>query len=340
VMIAVQEAADRVGTRVACKALGLPRATYYRYRSRKTSSMVRPPASLPPTRKPSPRELSPEEQRKVLDVLHSERFVDKAPGEVYATLLDEGTFLCSERTMYRILAKHDEVRERRNQRVHPKYPVPQLHATAPNQVWSWDITKLRGPAKWVFYHLYVIIDIFSRYVVGWMVAPREYGSLAKRLIEAACEKQGIMPGQLDIHADRGTSMKSKVLADLGVTKTHSRPHVSNDNPYSESQFKTMKYRPEFPPCFGSIQDARSFCDLFFEWYNNDHRHSGIAMLTPEMVHYGEVQQVLDARANVLSAAFDAHPERFVKGRPVPQQPPAAAWINRPEVPAELGMAPH
>jgi putative transposase len=264
-----------------------------------------------------------------------ERFVDKAPTEVYATLLDEGTYHCSVRTMYRILAEAGEVRERRNQARHPKYQAPELLATAPNQVWSWDITKLRGPVKWSYYYLYVILDIFSRFVVGWMIAYRESATLAKRLIAETCEKQNVQPGQLNLHADRGSSMKSKtvafLLADLGVTKSHSRPYVSDDNPYSESQFKTLKYRPDFPARFGSIQDARSFCREFFPWYNQEHRHSGIGLMAPEMVHYGKAEQVSSQRQIVLASAFVSHPERFVRGLPMPPSLPEAAWINKPKV---------
>ena len=271
----------------------------------------------------------------MLDILHTERFVDKAPTEVYATLLDEGTYHCSVRTMYRILSEAAEVRERRNQARHPKYQAPELLATAPNQVWSWDITKLRGPVKWTYFYLYVILDIFSRYVVGWMIAHRESAALAKRLIAETCEKENVQPGQLTIHADRGSSMKSKtvafLLADLGVTKSHSRPYVSDDNPYSESQFKTLKYRPDFPARFGSIQDARSFCREFFPWYNREHRHSGIGLMTPEMVHYGKAEQVRNQREVVLASAFDTHPERFVRGIPMPPPLPEAAWINKPKV---------
>jgi putative transposase len=285
------------------------------------------------SRKPQPRALSTAEAAAVLELLHSERFVDKAPGEVFATLLDEGTYLCSERTMYRILKAHNEVRERRNQARHPHYQKPQLVATGPNQVWSWDITKLRGPVKWVYYHLYVILDIFSRQVVGWMVANRESTALAKHLIRETCRRHSVKPGQLCLHADRGSSMKSKGLAellvDLGVGKSHSRPHVSDDNPFSESQFKTLKYRPDFPGNFGSIQDARAFCSVFFDWYNNDHRHSGIAMLTPAQVHYGNPQEVLNQRHQVVMAARQAHPERFPNGDPRLKTLPAEAWINPP-----------
>jgi len=279
--------------------------------------------------------LSGLERQEVLDVLHSDRFVDKAPTEVYATLLDEETYHCSIRTMYRVLGEAGEVRERRDQVRHPHYKAPELLATAPNQVWSWDITKLLGPVKWAYFYLYVILDIFSRYVVGWMIATHESSVLAKRLIAETCEKQNVQSGQLTIHADRGSSMKSKpvalLLTDLGITKTHSRPRVSDDNPYSESQFKTLKYRPGFPDRFGSIQDARSFCQDFFPWYNGEHRHSGIGLLTPEMVHYGQAQAVIEQRRIVLASAFGAHPERFVRGLPVPPSLPEAAWINKPKV---------
>ena len=268
-----------------------------------------------------------------MDLLHSERFVDKAPAEVYATSLDEGKYLCSERTMYRILAEHGEVGERRNQLRHPVYAKPELLATRPNQVWSWDITKLKGPAKWTYFYLYVILDIFSRYIVGWMVAHRESASLAKRLIADTCAKQGINDGQLTVHADRGSSMTSKLvaqlLADLGVTKTHSRPHVSNDNPYSESHFKTLKYRPGFPARFGSIEDARGFCRSFYTWYNREHRHDGIGLMTPEAVHLGRATAIVEQRQRVLDEAFGANPERFVRGRPKPALLPTAAWINPP-----------
>lgn len=335
----VTVAASTIGMAAACNALGLPRATFYRHKDGRPAPVV---ARSVPRQSPE-RALSPEQRQQVLDVLHCERFVDQAPGEVQAILLDEGTYLCSERTMYRILAANSEVRERRNQRRHPKYEKPQLLATGPNQVWSWDITKVKGPVKWVYFHLYVILDIFSRYVVGWMVAPRESAELARRLIQESCDKHGIEPGQLDIHADRGTSMKSKavaeLLADLGIAKSHSRPQVSNDNPYSESQFKTLKYRPGFPERFGSVQDSRAFGSVFFDWYNNDHRHSGIGMLTPAMVHFGTVQQVLDARTTTLSTAYLAHPERFVNGHPVPKRPPVVAWINPPETSADGSREP-
>lgn len=254
-------------------------------------------------------------------MLNSERFVDRSPAQIYATLLDEDRYLCSERTMYRILAERGEVRERRNQLTHPRYVKPQLLAVAPNEVWSWDITKLRGPAKWTYFYLYVILDIFSRYVVGWLVSRRESATLAKKLIEQSCEKQGIEPGQLTVHADRGAAMRSKLLAhllaDLGITKTHTRPYTSSDNPYSESQFKTLKYCPQFPDKFGSFEDAWGFCRVFFPFYNTEHRHSGIGYLTPEAVHYGDAQRLLQQRQRALDAAYQAHPERFVGGQPTP-----------------------
>jgi len=278
--------------------------------------------------------LKAEERQQVLRVLHSEKFVDKAPQEVYAALLDEGQYVCSIRTMYRLLEANQEVKERRNQLRHPTYQKPELLATAPNQVWSWDITKLLGPVKWTYFYLYVILDIFSRYVVGWMIASQESKALAQKLIQETIEKQNIHPGQLTIHADRGASMKSKpvalLLSDLGVTKTHSRPHTSDDNPYSEAQFKTLKYRPDFPERFGSLEDARAFCQAFFSWYNTEHHHSGIGLMTPQGVHYGLAQEIFKAREKVLLAAYEKHPERFVRKVPVPLALPQAAWINPPK----------
>jgi putative transposase len=326
-MSAALELADSVGRSAACRALGVPRASLYRSQQ---------PAVAPRPRPTPARALTQQERNVVRDHLHSERFRDKAPVEIYATLLDEGVFLCSVRTMHRILAESGELKERRNQLRHPQYKKPELLATGPNQVWSWDITKLLGPAKWTYFHLYVILDIFSRYVVGWMVAPRETAELAKRLIADTCRKQAIVAGDLTIHADRGTSMTSKpvalLMADLGVTKTHSRPHVSDDNPYSESQFKTLKYRPEFPDRFGSIEDARAFCQQFFPWYNQDHHHSGIALLTPQMLHYGMAEQVIEQRQQVLNQAYARNPERFVRASPKPQPTPTAVWINPPSPP--------
>lgn len=324
-METVQRLGPELGIVATCVALGLPRATFYRRRA---------PKKGPAPRKKPPRSLSAQERQRVLDVLHEPRFADKAPAEVYATLLDEGRYLCSERTMYRILVANQEVRERRDQLRHPPYKRPELLATAPNQLWSWDITKLLGPAKWTYFYLYVLLDVFSRYVVGWLVADRESSTLAKKLIAESCERQGVNRGQLTVHADRGTSMTSKnlalLLADLGITKSHSRPHVSNDNPFSEAQFKTLKYRPGFPDRFGSMEDARSFGRIFFPWYNHEHRHSGLAMLTPADVHYGRAQARLAARAAVLEAAHQLRPDRFVRGMPVPGTLPSAVWINPPE----------
>jgi putative transposase len=326
-MATVTEVGSRLGIAPTCAALELPRATYYRRRQ------PRPPAGR---RRSPPRTLAAAERQAVLTRLHEPRFVDLAPAEVYATLLDEGQYLCSERTMYRILAVHQEVRERRNQLRHPRYAAPELLATRPNQLWSWDITKLLGPATWTYFYLYVILDVFSRYVVGWMVAYREAAILAEQLIADTCARQGIAPAQLTLHADRGTSMTSKpvalLLADLGVAKTHARPHVSNDNPFSEAQFKTLKYRPAFPERFGALEDARAFCQVFFPWYNTDHHHSGLGLLTPHDVHHGLAEARLAGRASVLTAAHAAHPERFPRGRPRPATLPTEVWINRPTTP--------
>jgi len=328
-MEAVEVLTPEVGTRPACAAMGIPPATVYRHRD-----MRRSPQSTP-RKRPSPaRALADPERQQVLDVLHSPEFMDQAPQEVYAALLDQGQYLCSVRTMYRLLEANQEVRERRDQLRHPSYAKPELLATGPNQVWSWDITKLLGPVKWTYFYLYVILDIFSRYVVGWMVASRETAALAKKLIQETMEKQNIQPGQLTIHADRGSSMKSQpvalLLSDLGVTKSHSRPHVSDDNPFSEAQFKTLKYRPDFPDRFGSLEDARGFCQSFFTWYNAEHRHNGIGLLTPQVFHYGQAEQIVQARGIVLRAAYEAHPERFVRKIPIPPKPPEAAWINPPK----------
>ena len=328
-MEAVAGLSPSVGVSVACRALGVARATLYRHRRRRER------ADRSIRQRPSPaRALSGEERDTVLEVLHTPRFVDRSPAQAYATLLDDNKYLCSVRTMYRILEGAGEARERRRQLTHPRYVKPQLLATRPNEVWSWDITKLRGPRKWVNFHLYVILDIFSRYVVGWMVAERESAMLAKELISSSCRKQGIERDELTVHADRGPSMRSKcvahLLADLGVTKTHTRPYTSTDNPYSESHFKTLKYCPEFPGRFGSPQDARAFGRVFFPWYNREHRHSGIAYLTPEAVHYGDGARLIEKRRVVLGKAYELHPERFVRGRPSPQQLPDAVWINPPE----------
>jgi putative transposase len=319
-----------VGVRDACAALGRARATHYRHHRRSPA----PPRPEPAPARPQPRALEEVERKEVLRVLHSEEHVDEAPATVYAKLLDQGTYLASVPTMYRLLRADGEVRERRRQATHPARVKPELMAGAPNVCWSWDITKLAGPAKWTYYYLYVILDIYSRYVPGWMLATQELATLAERLLADTVTKQGVERDQLTVHADRGSSMASKpvafLLADLGVTKSHSRPHVSNDNPFSESQFKTLKYRPEFPERFGSPEDARAFCRTFFSWYNEDHRHSGIGFHTPVDVHYGRAGLVREQRAEVLTAAYVAHPERFVRKPPVPPELPGAVWINKPE----------
>lgn len=320
----IDEHAPRLGVAPVCDALNVPRASYYRWKA---------PVHGPHRQRSSPRALSGGERKEVVDLLHSPRFVDHAPAEVVATLLDEGVYQCSERTMYRILAEEKEVRERRDQLRRPIYTKPELLATRPNELWSWDITKLLGPEKWTYFHLYVVLDVFSRYVVGWMIATHESAALAQELFRATCARQGILPGTLTIHADRGTSMTSKpvalLLADLGVIKTHSRPYVSNDNPFSEACFKTLKYRPGFPERFGCIEDARRFCEDFFAWYNREHHHGGLAMLTPHDVHHGHADAKMARRATVLAAAYDAHPERFVRGASVPHAPPREVWINPP-----------
>lgn len=323
----VEELTPIIGTRPACRALGAAPATIYRRR--------RPPEPRPRKPRSRPvRALSEAEREAVLAQLHSERFLDSSPAAVWATLLDEGAYLCSERTMYRLLAESGEVRERRDQLTHPPYAKPELLAKRPNELWSWDISKLKGPAKWTHYHLYVILDVFSRYVVGWTVQERESAALAEALIAQACEQQGISRGRLTLHADRGTSMRSKpvafLLADLGVTKTHSRPYTSTDNPYSEAQFRTLKYRPSFPARFDSIEQAREFCRFFFRWYNHEHRHSGIGLMTPSTVHHGRAKKAHAARQAVLSAAYATNPERFVRKAPTPPTLPTAAWINKPK----------
>jgi putative transposase len=323
----VRELEPLLGTRPACRALGVSVATIYRWRRPKESPVMR-------ARFTSARALSDLERATVLGELHDARFRDASPAEVYATLLDEGRYLCSERTMYRLLADGGEVKERRNQLTHPAYARPELLAEAPNEVWSWDITKLLGPAKWTYFYLYVVLDVFSRYAVGWTVQHRESAQVAKALIAQAALQQKILPGSLTVHADRGSSMTSKpvafLLADLGITKTHSRPYTSSDNPYSEAQFKTLKYRPSFPARFSSIEEARSFSREFFAWYNHEHRHSGIGLMTPAVVHHGQGEELRAKRTVVLAQAYLRTPERFVKGRPQPPELPKAAWINEPK----------
>ena len=323
--MAAEELSQKVGVQPACAALGVSRATFYRRRLPKTGQQQ--PRSTPA------RALSTQEREAVLEVLCCERFVDRSPGEVVATLLDENRYLCSERTMYRILATAQSVRERRNQCRRPVYEKPQLVATAPNQVWSWDITKLKGPQTWTWYYLYVILDLFSRYVVGWMVAERECTALAKRLIEESYDRQGVAPQTLVLHSDRGSAMTSQgtaqLLAQLGVLRSLSRPRVSNDNPFSEAQFKTLKYHPGFPKRFGSLEDSRAFCRSFFPWYNRVHKHSALSRLSPEDVHYQRHRDVLADRDRVLAEAARRHPERFVNGPPSSHPLEQAVWINKP-----------
>ncbi len=315
-------------TAAICAALGVSRATVQRRRSR---SGTPPPAARP---RPAPaRALSGAQRQAVLDLLHAPRFADQAPAEIYATLLDEGVYHCSVRTMYRLLGQNGEIRERRRQLRHPVYQKPELLAEKPNEVWSWDITKLMGPEKWSYFYLYVILDIFSRRVVGWCIADAETATLFKPLFEEAMQNHAVLPGQLTLHADRGGPMKAKatafLLADLGVTRSHNRPHTSNDNPFSESHFKTLKYQPRFPKRFGCIEDARSFCRAFFDWYNQHHHHTGIGLMTPDQVHYGQIEAVHAARQVTLDQAFSQYPARFVKRPPVPPAKPTATWINPP-----------
>jgi putative transposase len=323
----VEQLTPLIGTHPACRALGAAPATIYRRR--------RPPEPRPDKARALPaRSLTGSEREAVLAELHSERFVDASPAQVWATLIDEGRYLASERTMYRLLEAAGEGGERRDQLTHPPYERPELLAERPNEVWSWDISKLKGPAKWTHYYLYVILDVFSRYAVGWTVQYRESATLAEALIGQAAGQQSIARDQLTVHADRGSSMRSKpvafLLADLGITKTHSRPYTSTDNPYSEAQFKTLKYRPGFPARFDSIEQARAFCREFFRWYNHQHRHSGIGLMAPAVVHQGQAAEARTARQRVLNAAYSANPERFVRGAPKPPALPSAAWINKPD----------
>ena len=329
--------APLVGIVPACASMGVARATFYRAQLPLPCPVARRP------RTPSSWALSDVEQAHVLAVLHEPAYVDLSPHTVFALLLDAGRYVASVSTFYRLLRGVDEARGRRNQRVHPAYTKPELLAQRPRELWSWDITKLKGPAKWTCFHLYVILDVFSRYVVGWMLAPRESAALAHELIAATCDNEDIVPGQLTLHADRGTSMRSKpvalLLADLGVTKSHSRPHVSDDNPYSESQFKTLKYRPDFPARFDSIEQARAFCQIFFAWYNDEHRHSGIGYMTPAAMHSGQAQPCYAARQGVLDRAFELNPARFTQRRPVPPALPTAAGINWPKPVSDADIAP-
>jgi putative transposase len=328
-MATVQALAPLIGACSACDALAVPRSRFYR-----AQQPPRVKRAVGAPKAPPPRALSLDEKAVVRATLNSERFQDLAPREVYASLLDEGTYLCSWRGMYRILAENHEIRERRDQLRHPVWVKPQLVASGPNQLWSWDITRLLTLVVGTFYYLYVILDVYSRYVVGWLLAEQESSELAQQLIAATCDKQGIRREQLTLHADHGGPMIAhsleQLLSDLGVSQTHSRPHVSDDNPYSEAQFKTLKYRPDFPERFGSAPDTRAWLQTFFGWYNDEHYHSGLGLLTPASVHYGQAPALLAARQEVLSLAYRAHPERFVKHAPVPKALPGEVWINRPQ----------
>lgn len=324
---AAEQLAPTVGLAAACRALGVSRASVYRQRQPS-------PARSERARRAPPRALAPQERQQVLDTIHEERFVDRAPASVYAALLEEGRYLCSIRTMYRVLKAAGESQERRRQRRHPHREPPRLVATAPNQVWTWDITRLPGPHKWVSYALYVVLDLFSRYVVAWMVALKETAGLAKRLICSACEKQAIEPGQITLHQDRGAPMTAKtfsqLLVDLDILASYSRPRVSDDNPYSESHFKTLKYAPPYPGRFSDPKNAEQYCQIFFPFYNSEHHHSGLGLMTPEAVHYGQAAAIQQTRQQALDAAYAHRPERFVHGAPQAPQVPSEVWINRPE----------
>ncbi len=323
----VSNLSDQVGSKTACNVFGLARSSYY-YQNPGSKNITHSDRKLPDFA------YSSQEKQEILNVMNSDVYMNQTPYEIYASRLDEGEYLCSVRTMYRILSANNQVKERRNVRRMNNYQKPELLATKANQIWSWDITKLKGPEKWTYFYLYVIIDIFSRFVVGWMVAYRELSSLAQKLIKETCTRQSIEAGQLTIHADRGSSMRSKpvafLLSDLGVTKSHSRPYVSNDNPFSESHFKTMKYRPDFPGKFNSMSEAREFCRSFFNWYNKEHYHSGIGFLTPESVHYGFADDVLEKRRTVLIEAYKKNPKRFRNRKPVLKNRPKSVWINKPD----------
>jgi putative transposase len=330
-----EDLAQTVGVASACEALAVPRCGVYRARQPRPEKPAKP-------RPTPPRALSVPEKAEVRETLNSERFQDRAPREVYATLLDEQRYLCSVASMYRILRENREIRERRNQLRHPTYAKPELLATGPNQVWSWDITKLLGPVTWVYFYLYVLLDIFSRFVVGWLIAERESADLAQRLMAEACQRQHIPPHQLTIHADRGGPMTAKplalLMADLGIVKSHSRPHLSNDTPFSEAQFKTLKYHLTFPERFGGPIDARAWARPFFRWYNWEHHHTGLGLMTPAAVHFGQAAQLWTDRQRVLQLAYVTHPERFVKGPPQPPALPTEVWINPPKAEAACSEA--
>ena len=331
---ATEALAEKIPVSRACAAMDYPRSSLYRQR-RPTET------KMPRSRPTPPRALSAEEKAEVLAVLDSERFQDQAPHQVYGTLLDEGVYYCSVSTMYRILRANNQVHERRNQRQHPEYTRPELLARGPNQLWSWDITKLRGPVTWTYYYLYVLLDVFSRYVVGWLLAKGESAALAEQLIAHSCARQAIEADQLTLHADRGSAMTSKTVAqlliDLNVAQSHSRPYTPDDNPFSEAQFKTLKYRPDYPNRFESLAAAQDWVRAFFDWYNHQHRHSSLGLMTPATVHYGQAAELTAQRQVTLQAAYNAHPERFVNGIPQPPQVPQAVWINPPRSGEESGV---
>ena len=329
VVARVAEMGQVCGIAAACQELAVPRSWYYR-------QQAEPVIVVPVQNRPQPRPahaLSAEEKAIVETTLNSERFCDLSPRQVYAQLLDDGHYLCHWRTMYRILAEIGQVHERRAQRKKRVYGKPQLKATGPNQVWTWDITLLPGPTRGHFYYLYVILDVYSRYVVGWLLASCESAELAEGLVAATCAKQGIQPEQLTLHADRGSAMRAitlaQLLSDLGVAKSHTRPYTPNDNPFSEAQFKTLKYRPDYPAQFLDWAAAQSWLQAFFHWYNQEHRHTSLALMTPAAVHYGRATQVSQQRQQVLNAAYETHPERFRRGRPVAGTPSQEVWINPP-----------
>ncbi|MFS2140670.1 IS3 family transposase [Duganella sp. Dugasp56] len=334
IVVCMRARCHRAGKCSACRALRLPRSALYRHRAARNVCPLPAWSTDVASRRP-PLALSEMERRIALDVLNSPRFANCAPAAIHAQLLDEGRYVASVRTMYRLLQGYAAVRERRNQLRHPEYTKPELLAVMPNQVWSWDITKLKGPVRGTCFHLYVILDIFSRYVVGWMVAEQETAELAEQLIADTAAKECIAPGTLTLHADRGSSMRSKpvatLLSDLGIVKSHSRPYISDDNPYSEAQFKTLKYQPGFPARFGSLADTRAYCAQFFTWYNQQHRHSGIGMMTPESIHTGRAAEVRKQRQATLAGAFQRTPNRFKHRMPQPQTLPTAAWINPPNM---------
>lgn len=325
-MQTVDQVGETLSVKAACQALGVSRATYYRWKKR--------PAQPPPPPRPSPRRLSEDEEQEVVEVLNRDRFAHRAVPEVHATLLDEGVYLCSVRTMYRVLKRRAVARNPRAPCAHPPYTKPELLAKRPNELWSWDITRLKGPMAWIFYHLYVVLDVFSRYVVGWLVSETESGEEARALLAHCGAQQGIGRGEVTLHSDRGKAMRSQrfidLLAELGVARSYSRPHVSNDNPYSEAQFKTLKYHGTFPDRFGSLEDARQYLRAFFHWYNEEHRHAGVAMMTPADVHAGRAADRWQQRKQTLQVAYERHPERFVRGEPSPRQVPAEVWINKPK----------